>query len=231
MALAAVLAEIAAAGVDELWALGDTVGYGPLPNETTATIALHADLALVGNHDLVALGEAGVSVEEFNPDAAAAARWTQETLTGASHEFLISLSSSAKRDGIALFHASAVDPVWDYVLTTEDARRTLDLTDDALVLVGHTHVPIAVTGDGREAHGAHAPEGHVVDLASGRWLLNPGSVGQPRDADPRAAWLLLDLGAGRAEFQRVHYAVSETQAQMHEAGLPAALAQRLAYGV
>jgi len=230
-ALGAVLAELRELGVDELWALGDTVGYGPQPNETTATVALHADLALVGNHDLVALGEARVSVEEFNPDAAAAARWTQAVLTGASRAFLSSLLPSDSRPGVALFHASAVDPVWDYVLTIEDARRTFELTHDPLVLVGHTHVPIAVTGDGREANGAHAPGGHIVDLARGRWLLNPGSVGQPRDGDPRAAYLLLDLAAGRAEFRRVEYPVDETQAQMREAGLPDALAQRLAYGV
>ena len=99
------------------------------------------------------------------------------------------------------------------------------------MLVGHTHVPVAITGDGAAASGAHAPGGHTVDLASGRWLMNPGSVGQPRDADPRAAYLLLDLGAGRAEFRRVEYPIDETQAQMREARLPAALAQRLAYGV
>ncbi|HEU5212620.1 MAG TPA: metallophosphoesterase family protein [Gaiellaceae bacterium] len=230
-ALGAVLADLHQQGVDELWTLGDTVGYGPQPNETTATIALHADLALVGNHDLVALGQAGVSVAEFNPDAAAAARWTQAVLTGASREFLSSLLPTDTRSGVALFHASAVDPVWDYVLTIEDARRTLELTDDPLVLVGHTHVPIAITGDGREARGAHAPGGHVVDLAGGRWLLNPGSVGQPRDGDPRAAYLLLDLAAGRAEFRRVEYPVERTQEQMRVAGLPPALAQRLAYGV
>ncbi len=168
---------------------------------------------------------------EFNPDAAAAARWTREQLTEESRAFLLSLGPTAQRQGVSLFHASATDPVWDYVLTIEDARRTLDLTDDPLVLVGHTHVPIAITGDGSAARGAHAPGGHSVDLASGRWLLNPGSVGQPRDADPRAAYLLLDLGAGRAEFRRVEYPVDETQAQMREAGLPPALAQRLAYGV
>ncbi len=230
-ALDAVLRAVAADAVDELWCLGDTVGYGPRPNETTAVVRERADAALVGNHDLVALGTAGVSVAEFNPDAAAAARWTREQLTDESREFLLSLGPTARREGVSLFHASATDPVWDYVLTIEDARRTLDLTDDPLVLVGHTHVPVAITGDGSAARGAHAPGGHTVDLASGRWLLNPGSVGQPRDADPRAAYLLLDLGAGRAEFRRVEYPVDETQAQMREAGLPAALAQRLAYGV
>jgi diadenosine tetraphosphatase ApaH/serine/threonine PP2A family protein phosphatase len=231
VALDAVLRSIDDYAVDEVWCLGDTVGYGPRPNETTTVVRERADVALVGNHDLVALGAPGVSAAEFNPDAAAAARWTQEELTADSRAFLLSLAPTARRPGVSLFHASATDPVWDYVLTIEDARRTLDLTDDPVVLVGHTHVPVAITGDGAAASGAHAPGGHTVDLASGRWLLNPGSVGQPRDADPRAAYLLLDLGAGRAEFRRVEYPIDDTQAQMREAGLPAALAQRLAYGV
>ncbi len=185
VALDAVLRAIDGDAVDELWCLGDTVGYGPRPNETTAVVRERADVALVGNHDLVALNAAGVSAAEFNPDAAAAARWTQAELTADSRAFLLSLAPTAQRPGVSLFHASATDPVWDYVLTIEDARRTLDLTDDPVVLVGHTHVPVAITGDGAAARGAHAPGGHTVDLASGRWLLNPGSVGQPRDADPQ----------------------------------------------
>jgi diadenosine tetraphosphatase ApaH/serine/threonine PP2A family protein phosphatase len=117
------------------------------------------------------------------------------------------------------------------VLSLEDARRSLELTASPLVLVGHTHVPVAVTGDGLGAEGGHAAGGAEVDLATGRWLLNPGSVGQPRDADPRAAYLLLDLAAGRASFRRVPYDVGLTQEKMLAAGLPAPLAQRLEYGV
>ena len=230
-ALAAVLEAIEGERVDELWCLGDTVGYGPDPNETAAVVAERAALALVGNHDLVALGTAQVSVAEFNPDAAAAARWTQAELGDPARDFLTSLSPEARRDGVQLFHASAVDPVWDYVLSLEDARRSLERTDAPLVLVGHTHVPVAVTGDAESAAGGHAPGGYEVDLRSGRWLLNPGSVGQPRDADPRAAYLVLDLDAHRAAFRRVPYDVGRTQEAMRAAGLPLALAQRLEYGV
>ena len=230
-ALAAVLEAVESEGVDELWCLGDTVGYGPDPNETSAVVASRADVALVGNHDLVALGTAEVSVAEFNPDAAAAARWTREQLDESTRSFLSSLSPQARRNGVELFHASAVDPVWDYVLSLEDARRSLAQTDAPLVLVGHTHVPIAATGDERSAAGGHAAGGYEADLARGRWLLNPGSVGQPRDADPRAAYLVLDLDAGRAVFRRVEYDVARTQEAMRAAGLPPALAQRLEYGV
>jgi diadenosine tetraphosphatase ApaH/serine/threonine PP2A family protein phosphatase len=226
-----VLEAIDGENVDELWCLGDTVGYGPDPNEATAVVAERANLVLAGNHDLIALGTANVSVEEFNPDAAAAAVWTRDQLTDEARGFLLSLSPQARREGVELFHASAVDPVWDYVLSLEDARRSLERTDAPLVLVGHTHIPIAVTGDAESAAGGHAQGGYEVELGSGRWLLNPGSVGQPRDADPRAAYLVLDLNAGRALFRRVRYDVERTQEAMRAAGLPPALAQRLEYGV
>ncbi len=117
------------------------------------------------------------------------------------------------------------------MLTLEDARRSLERTEAPLVLVGHTHVPIAVTGDAESAAGGHAAADYRVDLGAGRWLLNPGSVGQPRDADPRAAYLVLDLDARHATFRRVHYDVGRTQDAMRAAGLPLALAQRLEYGV
>jgi diadenosine tetraphosphatase ApaH/serine/threonine PP2A family protein phosphatase len=226
-----VLEAIEGEAVDELWCLGDTVGDGPEPNETTATVAERADLVLAGNHDLIALGTAGVSVAEFNPDAGAAALWTRAVLDEVALGFLGSLSPWARRDGVQLFHASAIDPVWDYVLSLEDARRSLERTEAPLVLVGHTHVPIAVTGDAETVDGGHAEGGLEIDLGSGRWLLNPGSVGQPRDADPRAAYLVLDLNDRRALFRRVEYDVERTQEAMRAAGLPLALAQRLEYGV
>jgi diadenosine tetraphosphatase ApaH/serine/threonine PP2A family protein phosphatase len=214
-------------GVDEIWCLGDTVGYGPHPNEACAIVSSRATLALVGNHDLIALDTANVSVAEFNPDAGAAAVWTQRVLDDAASGWLESLQPETRRDGVALFHGSPVDPVWAYVLSLEDAREALELTREELVLVGHSHVPIAAN----ELEGTHAPAATEIDLGHGRWLLNPGSVGQPRDGDPRAAYLLLDLAAGHAVFRRLPYAIEQTQAAMREAGLPEALAHRLAYGV
>ncbi len=229
-ALAAVLAEVDSEAIDELWNLGDVVGYGPRPNETCATIRERATVSLCGNHDLIALGMAGVSIDEFNPDAAAAAVWTGEQLDRGTRAYLGGLRPEGSRDGAALFHASPADPVWEYVLTDEAARRALDLTAEDLVLVGHSHVPIAATPSGQGIDGGHAPAGTEVDLAGGRWLLNPGAVGQPRDGDPRAAYLLLDLGAGRASFRRVAYDVARTQREIEAAGLPASLARRLAHG-
>ena len=227
-ALDAVLAAIEASGTNEIWCLGDLVGYGPQPNECCRAVAARAELSLAGNHDLVVLGS--LPIHDFAGDAAAAARWTQTVLADEAREFLAGLPSSTRRDGADLFHGSARDPVWEYVLSDEAAWWTLQATDQPLVLVGHSHVPLAITLDGDELDGGVAPEGTVVDLETGRTLLNPGSVGQPRDGDPRAAYLLLDPGR-RATFHRVEYPVEQTQTEMRERRLPEALAARLAAGV
>lgn len=226
-ALEAVLKEIDAARVDAVWCLGDTVGYGPRPNECCDLVRDRAGFCLVGNHDLVVLGE--LTVSEFNDEAAAAAIWTAEVLTPESRAFLASLKPFGKVEGVDLFHASARDPVWEYVLTEEAARATLELSSAPLVLVGHSHVALAITEHDGRVDGGPARGGSKVTL-DGRRLLNPGSVGQPRDGDPRAAWMLLDLDERFAEFRRVPYSIERTQAEMHERGLPQALATRLERG-
>ncbi len=226
-ALDAVLRAIDLESVDAVWCLGDTVGYGPKPNECCHTVGERAALCLLGNHDLVALGE--LTVTDFNDEAAAAALWTRKVLSSESEAFLRSLESVARRDGVELFHASARDPVWEYILTEEAARATLELTSASIVLVGHSHVPLALTLRGEGVAGGVAPADTRIEL-DGRWLLNPGSVGQPRDGDARAAWLLLDLAERFASFRRVPYPIEETQAEMREAGLPEPLAARLAHG-
>ena len=210
---------------DAVWCLGDLVGYGPQPNETTAAVQSRAEICLCGNHDLAVLGS--IDLDEFQGDAAAAAHWTRGELDEASRSFLESLKPSGQADGVELFHGSPRDPVWEYVLSFEAAFAALDATSAPVVLVGHSHVALAISAEG----GGVAKDGTEIDLASGRWLLNPGSVGQPRDGDWRAAFLVLDLGAGRASFRRVDYPVDRTQAEMHTRGLPRALAARLADGV
>jgi len=227
-ALEAVLDAVAGERPDELWCLGDLVGYGPQPNECCRTIASRADLCLAGNHDLVVLGS--LSIHDFAGDAAAAALWTQTVLTDDAREFLAGLQSSAHRDGVELFHGSARDPVWEYVLGEEAAWWTLRATTAPLVLVGHSHVPLAISLEGDVLAGGLAPDGTVIELEAGRWLLNPGSVGQPRDGDPRAAYLLLEPGRS-ASFHRVAYPVERTQEEIRELGLPEGLAERLAQGV
>jgi len=230
-ALEAVLQAVDHEPPDELWCLGDLVGYGARPNECCAVVRERADLCLVGNHDLVALGGNNVDLGEFNPEAAAAARWTRSALSEESRAFLESLEPAAEREGVELFHASPRDPVWEYVLTVEAALAGLQVSSAPVVLVGHSHVPLAISLRDGELAGDHAPAGTDRELAEGRWLLNPGSVGQPRDGDPRAAWLLLDLDERRASFRREEYPVEETQSEIREEGLPDALATRLASGI
>jgi len=228
-ALDAVLADIERESPDELWCLGDVVGYGPRPDECVDLTRARAQLSLCGNHDLAVLGT--IDVGEFSGDAAAAARWTTGVLGDEQAAWLRTLAPQAVRPGVELFHGSPRDAVWDYVLTEHIALISILETEAAIVLVGHSHVPLALGWDGEALTGGLAPAGTEVDLAERRWLLNPGSVGQPRDGDPRAAWLLIDIDAGRAAFRRVPYPIEQTQAEIRERGLPDALAARLAHGV
>jgi diadenosine tetraphosphatase ApaH/serine/threonine PP2A family protein phosphatase len=228
-ALEAVLAAVDAEGVDEIWCLGDTVGYGPRPNRCCAVVADRASLVLAGNHDLAVTG--ALAVDEFNGDAAAAVRWTREVLEPDARAFLESLTPSATRPGVELFHGSPVDPVWDYVLSEAAAYLSFRLTKAPLVLVGHSHVALALSWNGADLGGGVAHDGAEVELGESRRLLNPGSVGQPRGGDPRAAWLVVDDAAGRATFRRTEYPIEQTQAEIRARGLPDALAERLAHGV
>jgi predicted phosphodiesterase len=228
-ALEAVLATIEAEAPDELWCLGDLVGYGPRPNECCATIAERADVCLAGNHDLAVCGT--IDLEEFHGDAGLAATWTRDVLEPEWKELLDRLEPKGAAHGVALYHGSARDPVWEYVLSDEGALATLELTDSPLVLVGHSHIALQVVQSDDELAGGVAPDGTELELGGVRALLNPGSVGQPRDGEPRAAYLLLDLDAQHASFCRVEYDVKRTQREMRDAGLPEMLAARLELGL
>jgi diadenosine tetraphosphatase ApaH/serine/threonine PP2A family protein phosphatase len=225
-ALEAVLAALPA--VDAIWQLGDVVGYGPHPVEVIERLSAAGAGGVRGNHDAAALG--AIDTDWFNGDARTAVEWSRGQLTDPARAWLSGLPETRTEDAFTLAHASPRDPVWEYVLTWEAARDAIEDSGAELTLVGHSHVPLAIV-DGRGSIGGHAAGGTELDLVGGRWLLNPGSVGQPRDGDPNAAWLLLDLGARHASFRRVPYDVARTQAEIREQGLPDALAERLAYGV
>ncbi|MEK6276041.1 MAG: metallophosphoesterase family protein [Actinomycetota bacterium] len=227
-ALEAVLEAIDADAPDEIWCLGDLAGYGPRPNEVIALVRERAKISLVGNHDLGVLRS--LDLDEFSPDAAASARWTDTVLLDEHRAYLESLSPEAKVEGAELYHASPRDPVWEYVITEETARAALESTVAPVVLVGHSHIALAITLVEGRLQGDLAPGGSEAELSDGRWLLNPGSVGQPRDGDPRAAWLDLDLPSGKARFRRVHYDIARTQAEIRERELPESLAERLVHG-
>jgi diadenosine tetraphosphatase ApaH/serine/threonine PP2A family protein phosphatase len=227
-ALEAVLGAIDAAPPDEIWCLGDLVGYGPRPNEVVEIVRERAQLCLVGNHDLGVLGS--LELEDFALDAAVVAEWTRTVLLDENRAYLESLAPEARVEGVELYHASPRDPVWEYVISEETALAALEVTVAPLVLVGHSHVALSISLADGKLSGAVAPEGTEERLDEARWLLNPGSVGQPRDGDPRAAWLELDFDARTARFHRVSYDIAQTQAELTERDLPLALAERLAHG-
>jgi len=228
-ALEAILADVEDVAPDELWCLGDVVGYGPRPNECADLVRERSDVVLVGNHDLAAIGS--LSTAEFGPLASVSAEWTAAELTGPNADWLRSLRPQATRPGAELYHGSPRDPVWEYVLSEEVAHACLLATSAPVVLVGHSHLALSLLLDDDGVEGGLAPAGSDAELTLGRWLLNPGSVGQPRDGDPRAAWLLIDAEAARATFRRVTYPIEQTQGEMRERGLPEPLAARLAQGV
>jgi predicted phosphodiesterase len=227
-ALEAVLAAIDADPVDELWCLGDLVGYGPKPNECCALVQARAAVCLCGNHDLAVRGT--IDLIEFSGHAGTAAAWTRNVLADEAHAFLDSLEPAGRAAGVALFHGSARDPVWEYVLSDEAAVTTFMLAEEPLVLVGHSHAALQIALRDTVLEGGLAPNGTELELSGARWLLNPGSVGQPRDGDAHAAFLLLDLEAQRASFRRVPYDIELTQSEMRTAGLPEALIERLTVG-
>jgi predicted phosphodiesterase len=228
-AFEAVLGEIEDADVEEVWCLGDLVGYGAEPDECVALARERCDVCLAGNHDLVVTGD--IPLSDFSRSAAAAARWTQETISPESLAFLRSLEPSDPDRELGLYHGSPRDPVWEYVLSSWQADECLDLTDARVCAVGHSHVALWFHRDpDGKLRGAQAAAGEERDLSVGEWLINPGGVGQPRDNDPRAAWLLLDTGSWAVTWKRVEYPIDEAARAIAEAGLPRELADRLYSG-
>jgi predicted phosphodiesterase len=216
-------------GADELWCLGDLVGYGGDPDASVALAAANCTVCLAGNHDLAVTGE--LSIEEFSRGAALAVRWTQEVILPETLAFLRGLEPVGTRAGAGLFHGSPRDPVWEYVLSTLAAELCLDVSPYRISFIGHSHVALAFhRADGQPATGATRRAGQVADLSAGEWLINPGGCGQPRDGDPRAAWLLLDTEGPRATWMRTDYDIAGAQAAIRAARLPETLAERLAYG-
>ena len=228
-ALEAVLEAIAEGEASELWCLGEVVGYGADPDACVRLIRRHAAVCLAGNHDLGVVGE--LALEDFSRGASLAAQWTTEVIEPDNLAFLASLRPQGQEGPIGLYHASPRDPVWEYVLSTMLADACMDVMEPRIGAVGHSHVALYFW---RQAPGAiageHAPEGTELDLTQGDWIINPGGVGQPRDGDPRAAWLLLDLETWHATWHRVEYPIDDAARAIQKAGLPVALSDRLYHG-
>jgi len=228
-AFEAVIDAAEAAGAEELWCLGDLVGYGAEPDACVALARQHCSICLAGNHDLAVVEV--LSLDDFSRGAALAARWTQEVISEETREFLLGLEPSGSRAGIGLFHASPRDPIWEYVLSGLTAELCFDATDFRVSLIGHSHVALSFhRPEGQPATGSTQRAGTELDLSEGEWLVNPGSTGQPRDGDPRAAWLLLDTERKTAVYQRAEYDIAGAQAAIRAARLPDSLAERLQYG-
>ena len=212
-----------------IWCLGDLVGYGPAPDECINAIREHDHIALSGNHDWAVLDR--LDIRSFNRDAQAAILWTQSSISDMNLAYLASLPSTTIESSFTLAHASPRQPVWEYILDTATAAANFKEFHTPYCFVGHTHVPMVYEQVDERTAEWYAPlYGHRLELGSTRLIINPGSVGQPRDYDPRAAYGLLDLDDLTWEFRRVSYDVKLTQARMAENGLPRRLISRLNQG-
>jgi diadenosine tetraphosphatase ApaH/serine/threonine PP2A family protein phosphatase len=217
---------------DQLWNLGDTIGYGPRPNESMALMRRYATHMIAGNHDLACLGK--VPLDDFNTDARRANTWNGAQLFAEHRAYFEQLlPATAVDDRFYLAHGSPRDPVWEYLLSREQAEANFLCFEQQVCLVGHSHVPLIIMmrPDGTVEELLLARDGVEVELKPGwRYIFNPGSVGQPRDRDPRAAYLMIDTDLQKARFHRVEYDIEETQHQMRQARLPQHLVYRLEIG-
>ena len=231
-AFEAVIAAAQDAAVEELWCLGDLVGYGADPDACVELAEANCAVVLAGNHDLAVIDV--LSLEDFSRGAALAAEWTKDVIRPETREFLLSLKPEGSAQGVGLFHASPRDPIWEYVLSGLTAELCLDSArgdGHRVSLIGHSHVALSFhRPEGEPASGSTRRADDLLDLGTGEWLLNPGSTGQPRDGDPRAAWLLLDTERKTATYQRADYDIAGAMAAIRAARLPDSLAERLQYG-
>ncbi len=228
------------APIDETWVLGDSVGYGPQPNEVVAYIRHLPRLTMVkGNHEAAALGEISISpssTRSFNPVAAEAVLWTSRRLSTETRQFLGALPLIAEERDVTLCHGSPREPLWEYLLSVEIAKANLKHFPTSGCAVGHSHVPFVIGFDGEDpALVRSVTDGYVIDLAFTRWFINPGSVGQPRDGDHRASYAVVQFGVQGVEtpfvsFHRVEYDFHATQKMIDDFGLPSYLGHRLAEG-
>jgi predicted phosphodiesterase len=228
-AFEAVLEAIGQTRCEEVWCLGDLVGYGADPDACVELAREHASICLAGNHDLGVRGT--LPLEQFSRGAALAARWTQDTISAETRGFLDRLEPSWLEEAAGLYHASPRDPVWEYVLSPLQAELCLDAQAHRVCFVGHSHVALSFWRRlGAAATGQTREHGEELAIEHGEWLLNPGSVGQPRDGDPRAAWVELDLERWTVAFHRTEYDIAGAAAAIRGARLPDSLAERLSYG-
>jgi len=214
-------------GVDVLWCLGDIVGYGPEPSACLALLREYPHICVAGNHDWAAIGK--IDTVDFNPDAAAACKWTAGQLTSADKKYLQNLPRMVARGEFTLVHGSPRDPLNEYIFSALSAAGNFMHFGTAHCLVGHTHVPAVFSDSEGGCRKVSLPP--VLHLVGGRLILNPGGVGQPRDGDPRASYAIYDEAERVIYGYRIPYAIAAVQEKMRRCGLPAYLSERLSEGL
>jgi diadenosine tetraphosphatase ApaH/serine/threonine PP2A family protein phosphatase len=221
--------------VDEFWCLGDVVGYGPDPNDCIALLRSLPHLCLAGNHDWGSIEQ--VDLGYFNADARAASLWTARQLTPEHRRYLNELPLTLERDRFTLAHGSPRNPIWEYVITASVAKSNLAHFSTRFCLVGHSHLPLVFQEPDKDKGNPNLCKlvdyaiGEPLSLGEARRILNPGSVGQPRDGDARASYAVLDTDNETIEYRRVEYPIEQTQKRMQLVGLPAKLIARLSFGM
>jgi diadenosine tetraphosphatase ApaH/serine/threonine PP2A family protein phosphatase len=214
-------------GVDEIWSLGDIVGYGPQPRECIELVKKYCKVSISGNHDLAVIGRLELSF--FNPTAAEACRWTAAQLNPVDARYLEDLPEKAETGDFLLVHGSPSDPALEYLSSASIADKNFDFFNNKFCLAGHSHVPAAFRKEGN-TQSIHLIEGVGLVLHAHRMIVNPGSVGQPRDGDPRASYAIYDSEGMMLRLHRVAYDIGATQDKMMQAGLPVPLVSRLEQG-
>ena len=215
---------------DAAWCLGDLVGYGPDPNQCVERIRGLPNLAcILGNHDAASIKQ--IDVETFNPEARMAIHWTRNVLNEGNLFFLGNLPEKMVIGDVTLAHGSPRHPVWEYLLDTRTATLSFAYFETPYCFVGHTHLPVIYhLYDEQKAAELSIPDANSYINLSERMILNPGSVGQPRDRDPRAAYAIYDDETGLWDYRRVPYDISSVQQRMVAANLPERHIQRLTGG-
>ena len=216
-------------GAEEIWCLGDVVGYGPDPHQCIELLRQYNHVCVAGNHDWAAIGKLDTSY--FNPYAAAACHWTAQQLSPEDIQYLESLPLVIERDDFTIVHGSPREPIWEYLLSTSNAKENFAYFQSKFCLIGHSHVPLIFSYNetGACSLSQFSPDIRLA-LGESRLIINPGGVGQPRDGDPRASYAIYDSETRLVRLYRIPYDIGATQTRMTEYGLPMPLVARLTYG-
>lgn len=228
-AFQAVAVHLKSQQIDAVWNLGDIVGYGPYPNECIELLRSFPNINIAGNHDWGAIGK--IPISDFNREAAFVCEWTESVLKKEYGDYLRDLPETQSGGDFTMAHGSPRRPIWEYIMNAFEAAQNLPYFKTPVCLVGHSHIPFFFRQIGGEQPlFRHLEDVEEVSFGEGRYIVNPGSVGQPRDGDPRGSYAVYDADAKKLTLYRIPYDISQTQQRMRESGLPHFLIDRLSYG-